>query len=65
MVESKTQLLWLETTNNKTRQLGRNIGIPKTQLGFSLNQYYLRKLWWATTTMSYSDGIINNMTNQS
>jgi hypothetical protein len=40
MVEAKTQLLWLETTNNnKTRQLGRNRGIPNTQLGFSLDQH--------------------------
>jgi hypothetical protein len=40
MVEAKTQLLWLETTKTrqKTRQLGKNRGIPKTQLGFSLDQ---------------------------
>jgi hypothetical protein len=40
MVEAKTQLLWLETTKKrqKKRQIGRNRGIPKTQLGFSLDQ---------------------------
>ena len=36
MAEAKNQLLWLETKTNK--KLGRNRGIPKTQLGFSLNQ---------------------------
>jgi hypothetical protein len=40
MVEDKTQLLWLETTTKNKTRLGRNRGIPKTQLGFSLDQNY-------------------------
>ena len=43
MVEAKTQLIWLETKKQR-QQLGRIRGIPKTQLGFSLDQQegYLR-----------------------
>ena len=37
MVEAKTQLLWSETRQDK-KKIGRNRGIPKTQLGFSLDQ---------------------------
>ena len=40
MVEAKTQLLWLETTK-KQQKLGRNRGITKTQLGFSLHQKHI------------------------
>jgi hypothetical protein len=44
MVEAKTQLLWLETTNKTKKKLGRNKGIPKPQLGFSLDQYLKTQL---------------------
>jgi hypothetical protein len=45
MVEAKSQLLWLETTNNNNKILGRNRGIPKTQLGSSLDQKKLSVSW--------------------
>jgi hypothetical protein len=47
MVEAKTQLLWSETKT--TTKLGKNRGIPKTQLGFSLNQY-LKPSWVLAST---------------
>jgi hypothetical protein len=34
----------MDVDNNKTKkqiELGRNRGIPKTQLGFSLDQYFV------------------------
>ena len=39
MVEAKTQLLWLETTTKKQDD-NNTVGIPKTQLGFSLDQKF-------------------------
>jgi hypothetical protein len=37
---SRLKLLWLETTTKNKTRLGKNRSIPKTQLGFSLDQYH-------------------------
>ena len=47
MVEAKNPHVMVG--DNKTRQLGRNRGIPKTQLGFGLDQY-LKHSWVLAST---------------